>query len=193
MDFTEGGVVSLKSLLTTVLVLATVTACGNKLNGLKPFEYARPGQKSSLPRVIYEEKSINSRPVLLEFTLINVEKYSSGTFGRLSNADDSGTQPDAFNTIGVNPRASYEPTKHTRVTRSFREIQDFNTSSSCANQLNDLAEIKSLYPRAILICDKQFAEIINNASMITIDSESYTSWSRSTHEFLSARVIIHNF
>jgi hypothetical protein len=182
------------SLLANALgLVAFLTGCGNKLNGLKPFEFARPGQKSSLPQVIYEEKSINSRPVLSEFTLINIEKYSSGTFGRLANIDDAGTQPDAFNTIGVNPRASYEPTKHTRVTRSLRDIQDFNTSSSCATQLNDLAEIKSLYPRAILICDKQFAELINNASMITIDSESYTSWSRSTHEFLSARLLIHNF
>lgn len=174
-------------------VLVALTACGERFSGIKPREFARPGHKSTLPQVIYEEKGPKQTSTIPEFTLINVERTNAGLFGHLPQSNDIGPPTEPFATLGVNPRANYELTKHTRITRSFKDIQDFNKSTRCADQLNDLAEIKSLYPNAILICDKQFAATINHASMITLDSQSYTSWSRSTFEFLSARVIIHNF
>jgi hypothetical protein len=183
----------IRSPLLAAVVILAITACGQRFNGIKPMEFARPGHKSTLPQVIYEEKGPKQTSTIPEFTLINAERNNSGLFGHLSQSNDSGPPTEPFNAIGVNPRANYEPTKHTRITRSFKDIQDFNKSTRCADQLNDLAEIKSLYPNAILICDKQFAATINNASMITLDSQSYTSWSRSTFEFLSARVIIHHF
>jgi hypothetical protein len=182
-----------KSPLIAAGVLVALTACSERFTGIKPREFARPGHKSTLPQVIYEEKGPKLTSIIPEFTLINAERSNSGLFGHLPQSNDSGPTTEPFNAIGVNPRANYEPTKHPRITRSYKDIQDFNNSTRCADQLNDLAEIKSLYPNAILICDKQFAATINNASMITLDSQSYTSWSRSTFEFLSARVIIHNF
>ena len=181
------------SLLIAAVLLVALTGCGEKLTSIKPTEFARPGHKATLPQVIYEEKGLKPTNPLPEFTFVNVERDSSGLFGHLALTNGAAQRTHPFSTIGVNLNANYEPTKHTRITRSFKDIQDFNSSTRCADQLNDLAEIKSLYPSAILICEKQFASTINNASMITIDSQSYTSWSRRAFEFLSARVIIHNF
>jgi hypothetical protein len=86
-----------------------------------------------------------------------------------------------------------KPSKMTVVSQSIDNILASNAGDGCGQRLNDLSDVARHYNSAVIICDKSLAEALQNASQVTVDGRTYTSWSRSSFDYDSARVVVHEF
>jgi hypothetical protein len=162
-------------------------SCGLDRKNQRDVTFAVEGQKSSTIPLSFQEKVTNLNLIVPEFTIISFEQ-------KKSHASTAAAGPqNPFEKISVIGASIKAPAKSTAVSRTFKEITDYNAKSKCENSLNDLSEAKSRIEQSIIICEKEFAALLNSAASVTIDSQEKTSWVRLYSDFHSARLIIHNF
>lgn len=162
-------------------------SCGLERKNQRDVTFAVEGQKSSTIPLSFQEKVKNLNLIVPEFTIISFEQKKS----QAGTASASPQNP--FEKISVIGASLKDPSKRSAVSRTFKEITDYNEKSKCETSLNDLAEARYRIEQSIVICEKEFAALLNSAVSVTIDSQEKTNWVRLYSDFHSARFIIHNF
>lgn len=181
------------SVFYSSVLLVYFSACGIVKQNSRNVTYAIEGEKSATIPLVFKEKETNLNLTVPEFTILSFENNKKNAFFS-SESPIEGTQQNVpFAKISVVPNTISTPNKHTAVTRTLKEILAYNAESKCQDSLNDIAEVKERLVQSIVICEKEFAAMINSSVAIIIDSEQKTNWVKIYSDFQSARLIIHNF
>jgi len=181
------------SILYSSVFLVYFSACGIVKQNSRDVTYAIEGQKSATIPLVFKERETNLNLVAPEFTILSFEKNKKNNSHSFNSPSEGSHLNLPFDKISVVPTSISTPNKHTAVTRTLKEIQAYNSESKCQASLNDLAEVKEHLVNSIVVCEKEFAAMINSAAALSIDSEQKTNWVKIYSDFQSARLIIHNF
>lgn len=183
-----------KRIYLSGLLLCAFSSCADYSIGIdRPKGRIPVGTSITPPLIDYGSAAYQKKSILPVYTFIR--KVNQGA----SNLDDTShhlyiaqARPNVSHVV-----ASYgdpsKPSKMTVVSQSIEAILSFNASDGCAQKLNDLADVAKHYSGAVIICDKSFAEALQNATEVNVDGRTFTSWPRSSFDYDSARVVVHEF
>ncbi len=183
-----------KRLFVTGLLLCVLGSCSDYNMGLqRPKGRIAVGQTITPPLIDYGSAAYQQKSILPVYTFI---RKSGGTASSLDSEsislDASSGRPNISQIVAAHGNPG-KPDKMTLVGRSIAEIQARNASDGCGQRLNDLADILKQYRGAVIICDNFLADALQNATEVNVDGRTFTSWSRSSFDYDSARVVIHEF
>ena len=183
-----------KRLQFPALLLCAFSSCADHSIGIdRPKGRIAVGTSITPPLIDYGSAAYQKKSILPVYTFIRKVNQGSSILNDTShNLYLTPSKPNLSHIV-----ASYgdpsKPSKMTVVSQNIDTILSFNASDGCAQKLNDLADVAKYYSGAVIICDKSFAEALQNATEVNVDGRTFTSWSRSSFDYDSARIVVHEF